>query len=463
MKNKIGRFLLLAAGLIFLPAFPVRAYAEEEELPPLPPGPLVLTSVTSEQLSPEYWIRKIPDAEKPLMPPEPLQEFNEYIRSIIPDRRDVLGMGTWKAGKAVRDQIELEYNTVKSRKLFGIDDQYISPSFFEEMIRPVLAWEMISDKIRIRWGAAIRPASVRALPAEVKMLEEQRDYEFDQLQFTLIKLWTPVAILHESSDHRWYYIQAPYSRGWVKAKDIAVFPGQAELKRYVQSKDFLVVTGESVPIYFSEDFQAVLQRPSMGTVLPLKAKTETSYQVWLPRRGLDGKVKLEAGYLDLSSGVSVGYLPYSQANMIRQAFKLLGARYGWGGMYHGRDCSGFTHDVFLSLGVDMPRNSKEQAFVGTKLSVFEPFTDEELKIHFLEIAKPGVTLIRMPLHLMLYLGKDKGHYYVIHSTWAERISMTSDEKNRINQVIVSDLTLNGKSYLGSLYQRIVSMNEIAYS
>jgi len=129
-------------------------------------------------------------------------------------------------------------------------------------------------------------------------------------------------------------------------------------------------------------------------------------------------------------------------------------------MYGGRDCSGFTHDVFLSLGVDMPRNSQEQAFVGTKLGFFHPFDDKDAKEDALHQARPGITLMAMPHHLMLYIGEADGKFFTIHCTWAERISMSSDKKNRINQVVVTDLSLNGKSYLGTLFDRIISINEV---
>ena len=127
---------------------------------------------------------------------------------------------------------------------------------------------------------------------------------------------------------------------------------------------------------------------------------------------------------------------------------------------NGRDCSGFTHDVFLSLGLDMPRDSKDQALVGTQLGHFESFQDTEGKVQVLRSATPGITLLRKPLHLMLYLGEVDGQFFIIHSTWAERVSKTSDEKNRINQVIVSDMTLNGKSYVGSLFDRIEAITEL---
>ncbi len=109
----------------------------------------------------------------------------------------------------------------------------------------------------------------------------------------------------------------------------------------------------------------------------------------------------------------------------------------------------------------MPRDSKQLAFAGTQLGHFKPGEGTEEKADILSAATPGITLIRMPLHVMIYLGEENGHFYIIHSTWAERISMTSDEKNRINQVVVSDMSLNGKSYLGSLFDRVVSINELS--
>jgi len=68
----------------------------------------------------------------------------------------------------------------------------------------------------------------------------------------------------------------------------------------------------------------------------------------------------------------------------------------------------------------------------------------------------------MPKHQMIYLGTVNDQFYVIHSTWAERTGedKAADEKNRINQVVVSDLELNGRSWVGSLFDRILSINEV---
>lgn len=452
--------LILAAGL-FLGGRPYLTLAEDGEyLPPLPPGPLVLTSIQPEQLSAEYWINRLPDPDRMLKTPEELAEFNQEILSMAPDRVDIFKMGRLPRGSEIRSVISEEYATVSNRKLFDVGGAAIPKSFFESNVKPVMRFDLVPDRVKFRWGVVVKPTSVRALPTDVEMLEEVGDIEFDQLQYTLIKLWTPVVIYHESSDGKWYYVQAPYVRGWVRSRDIALFETQSALKNMVKSESFLVVTGESAPVFSDAGRTALWLSPTMGTVLPLLRKDEHNFAVSRPIRGENGNVMLKEGFVSQESDVSVGFPSYTQRNVIRQAFKLLGARYGWGGMYNGRDCSGFTHDVFLSMGVDLPRDSKNQVLVGTQLGHFQAFQNTEEKINALRNSTPGITLIRKPLHMMLYLGEVDGQFYIIHSTWAERISKTSDEKNRINQVVVSDMTLNGNSYLGSLFDRSESMNEL---
>ena len=432
-----------------------------EELPPMPEGPLILTSIRPEQLNPDYWINRLPEPDRLILNAEALEQFNRDIYDLIKERFRVFEVGNVTPGKGIREQLKLEYQTVKGLPLFGVDDRPVPDGFFEEKIKPLVHWETVPEKITVRWGATVRAASVRSLPTDVKMFEEIGDIEFDQLQFTLIKLWTPVAILHKSSDGLWVYVQAPDSRGWVHARDIALFESSEKLRKYSRPKnDFLVVTGDHIPIFSDTALTQWSQKASMGTILPLVEKTESAYVIWLPVRGAGGKVVLRKAFIGPDADVSHGFLPYTQRQVIRQAFKLLGARYGWGGTYQGRDCSGFIQDVFLPFGIDMPRTSKEQIYVGTQINHFPRRRHAAGREEAIRAGTPGITLFRLPMHMMLYLGEENGQFYVIHSTWAERTSMTSDEKNRVNQVVVSDLTLNGNSYLGPLLERIIAVNEV---
>ena len=460
VSNGVKKNILFLLAFFF--AFST-AYAADE-LPPLPKGPMILTSATPAMQSAEYWIKRIPDAEKPIKTMDQMKHFNEEIKNMVPENIDVLKLDKSRPGKAVIDQLQLEYDTLKNRKLFDAKDKTVPKTFFEEEVKPIMQIDQVPARIKVKWGVATRATSVRAIPTMVKMIEGKGDVEFDQLQYTLIKLWTPVAIYHTSSDGKWFYVQAPYVRGWVKAKDIAIFEGREELKTRLKSGSFLVVTGEGVRVFRDATLKEVFQRPSMGTVIPMASSksSEGSYPVWMPYRKEGGVVGLTKCYISRKSDVTKGFPVYSQANVIRQAFKLLGQRYGWGGQYNGRDCSGFTHDVFLSFGVDLPRDSKQQAMVGTQLGYFEPFQNDVEKKAVLRSARPGITLMKMPHHQMIYLGTVNDQFYTIHSTWAERTGQDelADEKNRINQVVVSDLELNGRSYVGSLFDRILSINEV---
>lgn len=470
MKRRYSFFL----ALLFFLLISNNAFTQDDDLPPLPKGPLLLTSVTPAMLSADYWIARIPGAEKAIKTPEQLEHFNDEIRSMVPESYDVFKLDRARPGKQISDQLRLEYDTVKNRKLFDGKGKAVPKSIFEDDIKPLIQIDQVPSKVKVKWGAATRATSVRALPTTIKMIEGADDFEFDQLQYTLIKLWTPVAIYHKTSDGKWLYIQAPYVRGWVRSKDIAIFPSRDDLKTYCKSKRFLVVTGESIRVFQDSGLKEVLFRPSMGTIIPrASAKTEGKestavaspnnvYIVWMPYQKEDGSAGLRRAYISKKSDVSPEFSAYSQANVLRQAFKLLGQRYGWGGMYNGRDCSGFVHDVFLSMGVVFPRDSKQQAMVGTQLGYFQPFQDEAEKRAVLKAARPGITLMKMPHHQMIYIGTVNGQFYTIHSTWAERTGQDQklDEKRRINQVVVSDLNLNGRSYVGSLFDRILSMNEV---
>jgi hypothetical protein len=442
----------------------------EEKLPPLPKGPMLLTTCTEEMQTPEFWINRLPDPSRVIMNPGQIRSFNERIYRWTHESVDVFKIPKIFPGDGISRQLKLEFETLRGRLLYDAKGVRVPKSVFDETIRPLTQWEEIPKRIKVKWGAAIQATSVRALPIDMEMIEAPDDVEFDQLQFTLIKLWTPVAVYYTSPDGRWLYVHAPYSRGWVRAKDIALFPSREELKKTARpDRNFLMVTGKMVQVYNDAALQTVELRPTMGTVIPLastalKQQTgngaKSSYVVWLPYRKENGEVELEKAYINTKSDVSLGYVSYTQKNVIKQAFKLLTARYGWGGMYNGWDCSGFTHDVFLTFGIAMPRNSKPQAYVGTQVDHYEAFKDLERKNETLRQAVPAITLLRMTKHMMLYLGEIDGHFYVIHSTWAERISMTNDDKNRINQVVVSDLGLNGNSYVGSLFDRILDINEI---
>jgi hypothetical protein len=83
------------------------------------------------------------------------------------------------------------------------------------------------------------------------------------------------------------------------------------------------------------------------------------------------------------------------------------------------------------------------------------------KKKILDRAIPLATLLRLPGHIMLYLGEHNGKYYVIHNIWGiQKGSKFGPVLEKIGKVVVSDLSLGGTGPHGSLLQRITEIQFI---
>lgn len=156
-----------------------------------------------------------------------------------------------------------------------------------------------------------------------------------------------------------------------------------------------------------------------------------------------------------------GFLPCTPRSIYEEAFKLLNAPYGWGGSFGEQDCSQFLCEVYATTGIALPRNSTKQAKAGVPLHGFTEIAgaDENARATILiERAKPAATLLRLPGHIMLYLGSVDGVPYAIHGTFGYRENAPFGERIRlINRVVVSTLNLGAGTSVGSHLSRITGV------
>lgn len=81
----------------------------------------------------------------------------------------------------------------------------------------------------------------------------------------------------------------------------------------------------------------------------------------------------------LGSAITMTELMYGEGvsnvrvDLCQYAKQYIGNPYVWGGtsLTKGADCSGFVQSVFKKFGISLPRNSRSQAGVGTKISISE--------------------------------------------------------------------------------------------
>ena len=426
------------------------------------PAQLPLPSVTERLEAPEFWIDRIGDPDILLMSASEIEAFNRRALDLGVYLNDLAALSETKSTEDVREMIVPLCEWAEGGGFIGHDNFPLAPEFFAEM-RTFMALDDLPGEVTAAWGLTVRETDVRVLPTSELALEEADDYQFDYFQMSRLSWGTPVAVVWRTTDGSWSYIVSPYVSGWVESCDIGVARDRDTVLDYGTADPFLVVTGPMTPVYGTGgppslhlgDGTAYLGGLRLGSRAPLTGESEDAWEVRVPVRGEDGSLEFAAGLIKKDAPVHEGYLPYTQRNVIAIAFSMQGERYGWGGMWGYWDCSAFVRDVFGVFGFVLPRNSTSQAKVGTPLGEFDADTRISEKHAVLDTAPPGATVLRLPGHVMIYLGAYDGNYYVIHDLWAYR---TKDLGRKylvgVGRVAVSNLTLGKGGARGSLIERI---------
>ena len=329
----------------------------------------------------------------------------------------------------------------------------------------------------VMYAYTVARTSIRKEPTSEFTPIISGDEYFCELQVSSILLNEPVVVLDESEDGLWYYIRCRYCEGWIEKENVALCDNFENWVANMNPKDFLLVTGDKeileVDTKHAETSELVLY---MGTRLELieyeyyvaQGNDRVPYECYIvkvPVRDEYGYLEYEYAFVPVSRDVNVGYLPYTARNLITQMFKLNGDRYGWGGMFNARDCSQYVMEIYSLFGFEFPRNSGAQAQMNFAGYNMENATDRE-KMKLLDETPIG-SILYFEGHVMLYLGKVDGEYYVISET--ARIS-TSDSKDNTNSksnaneiinahscmiTTLSTLRPNGSTWLRSLSKIVI--------
>jgi hypothetical protein len=285
--------------------------------------------------------------------------------------------------------------------------------------------ENIPGSVEIRFALAVKRSDMRTYPTADRYYSSTDSKNLDRFQENGLFPGDALAVLHQSADGEWYFVQSYNYPAWVHRSDLA-FGDRAVIEQYKNAAQFLMITGDKVRTSFNPQVPAISElQLDMGIRVPLldskDIKNElygqnpfASYIVLLPVRAEDGKLDLKPALIARNKDVHKGYLPYTRENITRQAFKFLGERYGWGHSYNARDCTGFVSEVYKTFGILMPRNSGQQGLssMGNNTRFTEDSSQQD-KLDAFESLDAG-DLIYIPGHVMMYIGHVDDQPYVIH-------------------------------------------------
>jgi hypothetical protein len=315
--------------------------------------------------------------------------------------------------------------------------------------------DAVPDEIKVQYGFTTKRMSVRMFPTEDRVFESAEDKFFDSLIYSECMPYMPVVVLHESADGEYLYVVFDSFSAWLRKDAVALCHDKDEWTKRQSPDKWLVVTAREIRL--GDDPHSPLTTNlvlPMGTrmeLVPVKdapdiinqRTTYGDYVVKVPARGEDGFIKDEYVLIPVSDDVNVGYLPLTPANIVRQAFKLLGDRYGWGGDLQANDCTGITREIYRCFGVLLTRTGQSGSKGVAKTDMSK--MNDKKKLEVIEKLTPG-SLISMPGHMMIYLGTVNGKPYVISAcgTFVDP-APGSTEARHPNSVIICNLYVRTRS------------------
>jgi len=378
--------------------------------------------VEEKHLSPEYWIK--PGMDKVILSPSEIQAYNQKNTAQDPALYDISAAPDTLSKAELTTHIRSISSVPKYKRIYTDGTALGDPEF--SRYEASLNLGAINDANPVRFALAVRRTSIRTYPTDDLLFShDASDRDIERFQESALFPGDAVAVLHESADGKWALIQSYNYIAWASLNDLAIGPRTAILD-YSTPEKFLVITGDKVSTVYNPEIPEVSElQLDMGIKLPLSRPKELqnnlygqnpylSHMVLLPVRKVDGSLEFKHALIQRKEDVHIGYLPFTQENIIKQSYKFLGERYGWGHRFNGRDCTGFVSEVYKSFGILLPRNSGDQgrSEIGDNAR-YDKNALRQSKIDRLKQGQPG-DLIYIPGHVMMLVGHSDGLPYVIH-------------------------------------------------
>lgn len=411
------RHALLAVTLICLTLAAAPSISAQDKI-----GPAAVIGVTDRQLDVAHWIDALPHPDDVILDRDQIAAQNGRVQhghgmydiAALPTSLDRATVDGWLRARSVRPSVPL----------YDAGGTVVDASTVDGWMRDI-AMDAVPESQPTRYGLMVRRAPLRTFPTARRVFSTPGDTDIDRFQETALFPGTPVVIAQVSRDGQWWFVVANTYAAWVDKRLVAE-GDRAQVLDYAQKTPYLVVTGATVRTTFTPDLPQVsgLQL-DMGVRVPVLhdwpgaqavngQAAYASYVIELPMRDDQGHLRVVPALLPRTAGVAPDYLPLTRANVLRQAFKFLGERYGWGHDYDARDCSGFVSEVYRSFGVLLPRNTGDQARSDAFDRVALNDADgQDRRAEVLDALDVG-DLVFVPGHVMLVIGKAGDAPYVIH-------------------------------------------------
>lgn len=409
-----------------------------------------IPGVSDAQLSPDYWVARLADADKPVLDRAAIAALNERVARLDPSMHDIRHLPATLPRAQVTGWIG-KLTTRPTKPLFDAEGKPVDASTIDAILGNA-ALDAVPAQVTPRYGMAVRRAALRGYPTDRRVFSRAGDTDIDRFQESTLFPGDPVVAVHTSKDGQWTFVVSARYAAWVRGDEIA-YGDAAAIFAHADATPYRVITGAKPKTVYTPEAPAVSElQLDMGTRVPLDTTAppdqpvngQSPYTSWvlsLPVRDAQGALSFHPALLQRNQDSAPDYLPLTRANIVRQAFRFLGERYGWGHAYNGRDCSGFVSDVYRSMGVQMPRNTRDQSISpGLTHTLYTDKDSHEARLKAAMALEVG-DLVYIPGHVMMVIGKVDGQPYVIHDVGGMSWKQPDGSLRRVvlNEVSVTPL------------------------
>ena len=338
-------------------------------------------------------------SKKSLLTAKEISSLNKRISDAAPSVYDMSDYPNSVSGREVIGLIQ-KYN-IPSGDNYDENGDYISYDVIKSLTDN-RALSSVPETVNVKKAVIVSRCDLKSIPSDIRFFKKG-DLYYDKTQETELIASFPVAVLHESADGKFLFVQSYFYCGWIP-KNKAALCTDDEYMLFAKSSKYVTVISPEVKLG-----EAIL---NMGTVLPYVSDMEKDFIVLCPTIDNDKCLKLKKEKISKNDAV-FSSLPYTMENFYLQAFKYENTPYCWGGMGGGVDCSGFVCAVFRSFGIYLPRNTGEQAFYSGTISDIRGLSIAQTEKLLDDQSYP--TAMHRKGHVMLYLGEENGIRYIIHA------------------------------------------------
>tara|TARA_A100001015_G_C15042166_1_gene740475 strand:+ start:3830 stop:5164 length:1335 start_codon:yes stop_codon:yes gene_type:complete len=272
----------------------------------------------------------------------------------------------------------------------------------------------------------VQPTYLRLLPFSLPLYHSNKiagqGYPFDDIQYSSLWIGQPVRIIGQTQDQAWDFVVLSGQIGWVKSLDMARVSQQFE-KQYIHSP-FVAIT---------HDDEVAQKR--IGMILPV-----INHIVEMPARDPRSTfAELVVAHVKKKDYVRFP-IPMTGENMMMLMQQMIGEPYSWGGLNYYRDCSATVQSLYAAFGLWLPRNSAVQTIARPKVDL-SALADQDKIIFIEKKAKPLMTLLSMPGHITIYLGRQHGRLYVLHDSWGMK---TEDMLGHLGRAVIGKVVVSSQ-------------------